>query len=342
MNKRERVQAVLEGRIPDRVPKGEFAVSEGLAKEITGVSGFEGQLQAALTLGFDFIAPGINYQFKKTGSVDSRGREIFVDPWGRKVTFYRGCPFFTEHPCQSLEEVIRMETPEVKENYWSDVSRWSKKSDLFVFALVDGIFQTLSSLLDFNVFLMAIVNEKEKLQEAAEKVLYFILEISKQAIKSGANGIILGEDIAYDKGTFVSPAVLKEVFFPCIKEITTELSVPVVFHADGDLNMVLDSLANLGLVGIHSLQPSTGMDLGKVKSEYGKKLTLIGNLDLDDLHKTHERDIPQIVKDIILKGAPEGRYMFSSASGILDDSLPASKIVKVYEEVEKLGCYPLE
>jgi uroporphyrinogen decarboxylase len=339
MNKKERVNAVLKGEIPDKIPKGEFTVGKELAKKITGLDGFNAKLKTADRLNFDFIAPQVKYELKYTGKNDKRGKKIFIDPWGRYLTFYDNCPVFCESPCKCIEELLTIKLPSLEYFNFSNIISWKDNSDLYIFALIDGIFQTLSSLLEFNEFLIATVRNKEELIISAERIADFIKKIMDKAIAAGADGIIIGEDIAFNEGTFISPISLEEVFFPVLKKVISEINVPVIFHSDGNLNPILDSIVNLNISGIQSLQSSSGMDLGKLKKQYGNKITLIGNMDLDDLQRTPEDKISNLVKNIIQQGAPGGRYMFSSSSGILDDSLPINKVLLAYDVVEDAGNY---
>ncbi len=339
MDKKERVNAVLKGEVPDKVPKGEFAIGKGLAEKITNLEGFNAQLKAVERLKFDFIAPQVKYKLDYSGKNDKRGNKIFIDPWGRNLTFFDNCPVFCKAPCNCIEELLEISIPSLEKFDSSNICSWKENSNLYVFALIDGIFQTLSSLLEFNEFLIATIKHKDKLKFSAERIASFVKQIIEEAIDSGADGIIIGEDIAFDEGTFISPESLKEIFFPVLKNVISEVKVPVVFHSDGNLNPILDSIVDLKISGIQSLQSSSGMKLDKLKKQYGKEITLIGNMDLDDLQKTPEEKIHDLVKNIILQGAPGGRYMFSSSSGILDDSLSVNKVLKVYDEVEETGNY---
>jgi len=60
---------------------------------------------------------------------------------------------------------------------------------------------------------------------------------------------------------------------------------------DGNLVPILDELIKLGMNGIHPLEPGA-MDLDYLKSNYGKALCLIGNIDID---KTLSRGTPEDV-----------------------------------------------
>lgn len=74
-------------------------------------------------------------------------------------------------------------------------------------------------------------------------------------------------------------------------------------------------IVDCGFDAIQSLQPSAGMDIAKVKKEYGDKLCLIGNVDLNYLlpFGTPE-EVEKEVKDLAEKARVQVVLFFPPAT----------------------------
>lgn len=93
-----------------------------------------------------------------------------------------------------------------------------------------------------------------------------------------------------------------------------------------------------GFVGVHGLEPAVGIDLARIKKEFGQDLVLIGNVDTqilcdDDLDVVH-REVERCME----QGAPGGGYMFASCNSIFKGMNPAS-VKEMYRHARELGSY---
>jgi hypothetical protein len=127
--------------------------------------------------------------------------------------------------------------------------------------------------------------------------------------------IWVGEDIAYNTGTIISPDLLREMVFPYFQEIASNIKKPWIYHSDGDVTAVIPDLLKLGMDGLHPLEPAV-MDIQKVKKMYGDKVTLIGNVDINTLTSGTEDDVKQEVWSLMDSCAPGGGYMLSSGNSL--------------------------
>ncbi|HRT82560.1 MAG TPA: anaerobic ribonucleoside-triphosphate reductase, partial [Oscillospiraceae bacterium] len=66
---------------------------------------------------------------------------------------------------------------------------------------------------------------------------------------AGAGGIMVGDDIAYNKGTYASPRDLRELLFPLLAsqaEAIKRAGALPMFHSDGDLRAVFPDIIQAG------------------------------------------------------------------------------------------------
>ena len=89
-----------------------------------------------------------------------------------------------------------------------------------------------------------------------------------------------------------------------------DLGVPVFFHSDGKVESMLPLIKDAGFDGLQCIEPAAGMDIGKVKSEYGKDLCLMGNIDpallIDgsDSKKENYEELSDAVMQLLSAAAP--------------------------------------
>jgi uroporphyrinogen decarboxylase len=127
-----------------------------------------------------------------------------------------------------------------------------------------------------------------------------------------------------------------------VAEIKRHRAVPVFFHSDGNLNAVLDDIVACGYDGLHSLQPSANMDIARIKAQYGHKLCLMGNIDLNYvLTFGTPEEVEQVVKETIRVAAPGGGYILSTCNTLIR-AIPPANALAMYRAGDKWGKYPIE
>ena len=160
----------------------------------------------------------------------------------------------------------------------------------------------------------------------------------RKAISLGVDVAVLGDDAGHNQGPMISPRMWREFILPYHRRIVDELDVPVIWHSDGAIESLLPMAIEAGFVGIHPLEPAAGMDLGKVKREFGRDLVLIGNVDVTVLCNSDLDAVREEVRRCIEQGAAGGGYMISSCSSIFEGMNPAS-VVEMFRYAGEIGLY---
>lgn len=146
------------------------------------------------------------------------------------------------------------------------------------------------------------------------------------------------EDMAYKGGLIASPAWMRSAWKPRFAQILEPLlkaGIRVVFHSDGDITEIIPDLIDLGVSAINPLEVAAGMDLAKVKREFGKQLTLIGGVDCSQLLP---RGTPAQIRDEVRRvldiGAPGGGFIIGDTSQITPDT-PVENVLAFYQTVHE-------
>ena len=223
---------------------------------------------------------------------------------------------------------------------WGEIQQWRKETDFFIFAIIDGPFQGTAKLFSsFSEFLVAIAKRDPIIRELATKVVAANVQLGLDALQSGANGLIIADDIAYQRGTFISPSHLREFFFPSLMDqvgILQAQKSPIFFHADGNIIPVLTDIIASGINGIHSLDFSSLAEIAKVKKAAEKSLCLMGGYDLGWFS---EENRTEKALELLAVASGGGGYIFGSSAGILGSELPVKQVNEVYQYVGNLENY---
>ena len=171
----------------------------------------------------------------------------------------------------------------------------------------------------------------------------WILELVDMAVDLGADIIALDGDLAFSQTTLMSPAQYEEFVFPYHREITEHVHSrgKLVFkHTDGNAWPIMDGFAEAGFDGFHPVQPQC-MDIGEVKTKFGDRLCILGNIDcMDLLPFGSEEEVEQSVKETIAAAAPGGGYVISSSNSIHPGCKPENYMAMV-RAARKYGDYPI-
>ncbi|MBN1807835.1 MAG: hypothetical protein JW909_02125 [Planctomycetes bacterium] len=149
------------------------------------------------------------------------------------------------------------------------------------------------------------------------------------------------DDLAYKTGTIFPPEWMREHWVHRLARIIEPLKEKgkrVVFHSDGRMEALIPDLIGIGIDGINPLEPLAGMDLGKLKREYGKDVTLIGGVDCSQLLPFGTpQEIRDEVRRIIETGAPGGGFIIGDSSCILPVT-PVENVFAFYDTVHEYGA----
>jgi uroporphyrinogen decarboxylase len=94
----------------------------------------------------------------------------------------------------------------------------------------------------------------------------------------------------------------------------------------------------LGMSAIHPIQPAA-MDIGKMKAQYGSRVCLIGNIDLDyTLTLGTPEEVDREVQERIAVAGKGGGYIISSANS-LTDYCKTENVWAMSKALQKYGKY---
>jgi hypothetical protein len=146
-----------------------------------------------------------------------------------------------------------------------------------------------------------------------------------------------GDDLAFKTAPYVSPRVFKQLFIPHFMKVAQKISKPWLFHSDGNLYPILDDLLELGMNGIHPVEPGA-MDLADLKRRYGGRISLAGHISVDALGRGSPAEVDELVRQAIQVAAPGGGYIAGSSNSIPFYAQPEN-VLAMARAIKKYGLY---
>jgi uroporphyrinogen decarboxylase len=132
-------------------------------------------------------------------------------------------------------------------------------------------------------------------------------------------GIFQGEDMGFNKGTLIAPKFLKEYVLPWHKKIAQlahEHNMPYLLHSCGNLESIMEDLIEYVKIDAKHSFEDVIMPVNDFKDRYGKRIAVLGGVDLDKLCRFDEEELRLYVRMIIDKCSTGGGYALGSGNSI--------------------------
>ncbi len=207
---------------------------------------------------------------------------------------------------------------------WSDAdgvraARAAFGQDILIGSIVGGCCWAIEQVTDWMEFSVDLHERPGSLHARAREMCDHAGALAEQLVDAGADFILLVNDIADNRGTFLQPSQMRELVLPYLGEVVARVRAAGAFafiHTDGNIMSVLDEWIGLGADCYQSIDPMAGMDLATVKARCGKRLALMGNVQCSLLQDGPRAAIAEAVDKCLQAGAPGGGYIFSTSNTI--------------------------
>ena len=142
----------------------------------------------------------------------------------------------------------------------------------------------------------------------------------------------------------MSPSHYEEFFLPGLARVVQKAhdkGAYVLKHTDGNVTKLLGMFAEAGIDAFHPSDPSSGMDIVKVKREYGHRFAVGGGIDTGD--PLSRWSVPKLVTEVrrrIAELAPGGGWFIASSNSIHSSVRPENyhALVMATRTYGNYGC----
>jgi uroporphyrinogen decarboxylase len=377
MNPRERFEAVVNHREPDRLPV-DWGRHVGSIHR-NGYARLTAHLQDPDLKNHDRILDRmvqnviLDEKLLRRFNVDFRwiyphwvgvrevdGDNAYVDMWGITWTYMLNAYSLTRSPLRTAQTLADLEAhpwpdphnPALFTGLREIARHWHENTDYVVVAdsIKGGLLTKALQIRGYEAFFADLALDPP----FAEALLDKLLELYKEMwscyldqVGPYVQVVYFTDDIGAQNSMMISPdtfrAMLKPRLKSLIEHIKSRANVKFMYHTDGSLVPVLGDLAEMGVDILNPIQTSAlGMDTFMMKEKFGHQLVFHGAIDVQQMlpFSTPEQVRYDVAKRIWDLGRGGG-YILSTCHDVGED-VPPENVVAMFEAAQEYGRYPLQ
>jgi len=346
---RERVLAALAHQVTDRVPLDFWAVPEVWEKlKCYFCTDSEEQILKNLSIDVrqfqpDYIGPEL-VKMQDNSYFDAMGVH-------RRVVKNEFCEYeeYASSPLGFAETVEDLE----KYDKWPNIDNWDFKAlsnkigdahkTYYIKVETGGLFELAWALRGYEQFMMDMVLEPEIAHDIIGRLTDFYCEYVRRTMDNAGEKydmVYTYDDIAAQNTLLMSKAMWAEFVRPYhqqLNRVIKSYGKTVMYHSCGAIYDMIEDLAELPIDVLNPIQPNAaGMDMDKIKKNYGDRLCFHGGIDIQfTLPKGTKQDVEEAVKRVTKALGKGGGYILTSAHYIQADT-PVENIITMFETAQSL------
>jgi len=305
-----------------------FETLKETEKEVVVKTGFGAILRKK------FDAPMPEFIDFETDTIEKLEAAQFDDPYDKRRYFSAG-----DNQIAGVGDGFERNSPA-----WIETVR-SLWPDFPVFGSIIECNECLTRLIGVENSMLWIGMYPERMGNIINRIGQFYLDCAKAQIAAAEgllDGFVIWGDVAYRRNLFFSPEYWRRYFKPWVKAIADyahQNNLMVIYHGCGNINSILADFIEIGIDALNPLEAKAGLDAVQLRRQYGHRLGICGNSDIQ-IWETGDRQ--QIRREVLrkLNAARGGGYIFQS-----DHSVSGAVSGKTYDFIVNLvrqyGQYPL-
>jgi uroporphyrinogen decarboxylase len=339
LSSEERVLRVLRRQEPDRVPHFEWVVDRKVRSALC--PGCNSYNEFAVRMGLDAVLADPNF------SKQAVGPGQWLSEWGyvsQDTEEEHGIE--VESPIKTWQDYERYTPPDLHSpGRYASIERTLKDyPGKAVIVHLNDVFSLPRYWMGYENLLMAIAAEPELVTALVDLSVEVNLEMAKEVVSRGVKIVYTGDDYAGNLGPLMSPRHFRKLFYPGLCRVMggyKELGLYVIKHTDGNLWPIIDMIVDSGIDCLDPIDPQAGMDLARVKAQYGQRIALKGNVDCAELMTFGTPDqVVEATRKALRQGAPGGGFILSSSNSI-HSAVKPENYQALLLTLHEYGRYPL-
>jgi uroporphyrinogen decarboxylase len=346
MNSRERVLSAIHCQPSDQVPFLETTIDERIALALLrkpipeNLKGGElGTSDEPVLIGH--LIGSENYladELIELLGLDGLGMYLFLKHGGKQEEV-NGHYMVAGGSIRSMQDLERFHFPDpddlsIYEPYRRFVEKY-KESGLARYCFLNIGSDPVILGMGFENFSVALYENRQLVEEILEFYTSWYARAVTHLCEIDFDFLWFGDDLAFKTSPYVSPKIFRELFLPCFRKVTDNITKPWLFHSDGNLYPILDDLLGLGMNGLHPIEPGA-MDLADLKRRYGKKLCLVGHINVDTLSRGTPGEVEELVRQAISIASVGGGYIAGSSNSVPYYAKPEN-VLAMAQAIHKYG-----
>jgi len=356
MTSKERVQAALDFRQPDRIPVYTHSYWPRFIESWRRERGLPpgANIYDHYPMDVGRVVPDETpFPSKREVLRETDEYRVIRNSWGAVQQVHRGKAWLS--PPRTLEVVLQekgqidqleFESPFLDSRFPERAPIEDLKREKYVHIKTGGPYLRTSNLRGPRQWLVDLMQDVEFSRELAMKVTDHITSVGLEAVRRYElhdTSVWFYDDMGTNQGPFFPPKTFRRVFLPCYRRMCAayrEAGVSKIgLHCDGNIEPLLDMLVDAGIDILNPVEPKAGMDVVRLRKRYGKKLAFSGGLDNAFILPRGDRDEIRDHVTHVLESGQEGGLIIGTHSIGPDISIGTYDYLQ--DLILKLGRYPL-
>lgn len=338
MNSRERVSIALQRGQADRVPYCELGVDRALA---TQMMDFE---ESTVPPGMMEVNLYTVEEYRELAAFLGLDNITFVlrpPVYAHRHEGQDGRMFYGTGMVRTEDDLTLLEAPDPNDDaLYEEAQRFidgkGEYSAWFVTRI--GVFSAMLSM-GIEHFCLMLKDDLPLVERVLDYYFDWTEVVAERVCGMGFDVFASTDDMAFRSAPLFSPQVFREIVLPRYRRVADKITVPWVVHSDGNLMPILEDLLDLGIAGLHPIEKGA-MDIREMKRDYGDRVCLLGNVDLNILGAGTPEEVDREVRELIHDVGPSGGYIVTSGNSLASYLLPEN-VLELSRAVQKYGQYPL-
>ena len=204
-------------------------------------------------------------------------------------------------------------------------------------------FEELCGLFGFEKLFQLLLTDKNFIRSAVKEMNDYAITVAEKILQRGGKYLYFTADLGYTGRSLISPKMFREFFKPGMKKICRrihQLGGKILFHSCGNIVKLLPDIVETGIDALHPIEKTAGNDIVEFKRQYGKDITLVGNVPIPLLTHGTPRENYNYVKYLLENVSKDGGHIISSSHSVTQ-WCKLKNFYAYYKAVEDYGKYPI-
>ncbi len=236
---------------------------------------------------------------------------------------------------------------------WMDVSKIKAQAQAYEgkFAILGGdwspFWHDAIDLVGMENLYIKMYSEPEFVDAMLQHMVDYYFQVSKNIFDAASDVMdifFMGNDYGSQIGPLMSPDMFDRFMAPHQKRLCDlghSYGLKTQLHCCGGYYELIPSLIDIGVDGVHAVQPSCrGMDINRLKSEFGDKLVFNGAIDSH--HTLMEKDVEGVEEDtrkVLETMMPGGGYIAGASHDTILEETPVENVLAMFDAINEYGIY---
>jgi len=200
--------------------------------------------------------------------------------------------------------------------------------------------ELLSWLMGYESLCFALYDQRDLVEAVHQRILAFHrAEVELYLQFDRVRAVWGSDDMGFKTGLLISPDDTRRLVLSGHKQLAAMAHAsgrPYLLHSCGNLSDIMEDLIDdVGIDGKHSFE-DTIEDVRDAKRTWGKRIALIGGIDVDFLCRSDESAIRQRVRDTLDVCHPGGGYCLGTGNSVAN-YIPLENYLAMVDEGMRYG-----